>query len=345
MRALILEDFWRLSLQETEPPRPALDELLVEVAAVGICGSDVHGFTGENGRRVPGQLMGHEAAGRVVGVGRAVAADPASPRPGTPVALNPLLPCGHCPACRRGQPQRCPDRRVVGVTPEVPGAFAQLVTVPAASAVALPPGLPVQRGALVEPLAVAVHALRRAPVGAGDVVLVIGGGPIGQSLVLAAEAFSPAVVVVSEPNPARRAVCADLGAVPVDPGAGPLVDQVRGIAGRAADVTVEAVGLTASLAAALAATAVGGSIVLVGLGAPRLELPAYEVSAAERSVVGSFCYTGEDFRAAVDWAGDHPHRLDPLIAGLVGLAEAPAAFAAAAGPNPPAGKILVTPTS
>jgi threonine dehydrogenase-like Zn-dependent dehydrogenase len=119
MRALILDDYRRLSVHEVAEPEPSPTEVLVEIAAVGICGTDVHGFIGANGRRIPGQLMGHEASGRVVAVGAAVD-DVLALSPGDPVVLNPLVGCGRCFACRRGQPQRCPDRLSIGSTATLP---------------------------------------------------------------------------------------------------------------------------------------------------------------------------------------------------------------------------------
>ncbi len=342
MRALILDDYRRLSVHEVAEPEPSPTEVLVEIAAVGICGTDVHGFIGANGRRIPGQLMGHEASGRVVAVGSAVD-DVLALSPGDPVVLNPLVGCGRCFACRRGQPQRCPDRLSIGSTATLPGAFAERMVIPVRNAVPLPRTLPLASGALIEPLAVAVHALTRVPIAPGDLVLIIGGGPIGQSAILAASAYSPERIVVSELTVDRRVVCSLLGADVVDPAAGPLERQVSALAGRPADVTIDAVGSNRSVAEALPATALGGTVVLVGLAAPRLDLLAYELSTAERSIVGSYCYSEEDFRAAVRLAAEDPRRLEALIAAEIGLDEAPAAFEALAGAHPPPAKILVHP--
>lgn len=343
MRALVLDDYSLIKVHEVPDLVPGPGEVLIKVAAVGICGSDIHGFTGANGRRFPGQVMGHEAGGTVAAVGAE-----AFGTVGTPVTFNPLIGCGQCEQCSGGTPQRCSERKVIGVSPEISAAFAEYVVVPARNVRVLPDGMSPIRGALIEPLAVAFHATRRAGITPGDVVLVIGGGPIGQSIVLAAQQYRPTRVLVSDLSSERRNLVASLGSpvAPVevlDPTAGPLATQVRLLAGRLADVTIEAVGVSISLADALQATQPGGTVTLVGMGSPRLELDAYAISTHERSLIGCFCYTDQDFDTAVSWAGDHPDQLERLISAEISLDQAPQAFADLAGTQPSAGKVLVLP--
>lgn len=333
MLALVLEDFNRLEVLDRDLPSVGADEILIKVAAVGICGSDVHGFTGHNGRRQPGQVMGHEAAGTVAaGPGFEV---------GQPVTFNPMITCGTCAACTADQPQQCPRRKVIGVDPEISAAFAEFVAVPRGNVVALPDRMPVQHGALIEPLAVAFNAVSRGRIAAGDRVLVVGGGPIGQSCVLAAKAAGATSILVSEPNAGRREVCGRLGAQTVDPTNVDLAEQVVQLLGGSADVAIDAVGVTVSLQGALAGTKVGGRVVLVGMGRPTLELDAFAVSTMERSLIGSFGYTRTAFATAAAWAGEHPDELPALVSSEVRLDQAAAAFAQLAGTEPAPGKILV----
>ncbi|MGH3588361.1 MAG: zinc-dependent alcohol dehydrogenase, partial [Pseudonocardia sp.] len=173
MRALVLDDFWQLSVGSVPDPAPGPDDVLIEVVATGICGSDLHGYTGENGRRVRGQVMGHETVGRVLTAAGDLAV-------GDAVTVNPVLWCGRCRHCAAGREQACPDKQVIGVAPELVSAFAERMAVPVRNVVPLPEGMPLEHGALVEPLAVGYHALVRGACGAGEAVLVIGGGPIGQ---------------------------------------------------------------------------------------------------------------------------------------------------------------------
>lgn len=334
MRALVLDDFWTLAVHQRPDPVPGPGEVVLRVAATGICGSDVHGFTGDNGRRRPGQVMGHETAGRVESVGPGV-----DLAPGTVATVHPVLACGTCASCAAGRPQVCPNRTVIGVAPERSAAFADRLLVPAANVVALPAGLPVHLGALVEPLAVGYHAAVRGGIGPGDRVLVLGGGPIGQAVVLAARRLGAAAVVATEPDPARRELVGTLGATAVAPAD---VGRAAELLGGPPGVAVDAVGVAATVGDALAATPPGARVVLVGMGMPRVELSAYALSTEERSLIGSFCYTGEEFAATAAWAGTVPDALAPLVTGSVPVGEAPEAFTRLARGEPTAGKILVT---
>src|SRR5690606_30027862 len=177
VRALVFHGPWELGVEERPDPVAGAGEVVLKVVATGICGSDVHGYTGENGRRFPGQVMGHETVARVHELG----ADVTELAPGDLVTVHPVLSCGTCPACVAGRDHRCPTKKVVGVAPEVSSAFADYLVVPAKNAVRLPESMPVEYGALVEPLSVGYHAVVRSAPTERDRVLVVGGGPIGQA--------------------------------------------------------------------------------------------------------------------------------------------------------------------
>lgn len=338
MRALVLRDFWDFRLEEAEQPRPGPDEVAVRVKATGICGSDLHGYTGDNGRRAPGQIMGHETVGRIAELGPGVS----GLEPGTVVTVNPVLSCGGCAACARGQEQACPDKTVIGVTQDYPSAFADTFIAPAANLLALPSSMPIEYGALIEPLAVAYHAATRGGCAPGDRVLVLGGGPIGQSAVLACRMLGIETLAVSEPDPDRRALCAKLGATPLDPTACELAQGSREALGSPADVVLDAVGTSATAADAFACSAFGARVVLVGMNAQRLELSAYAISTAERSLIGSFCYTARHFREVAEWVAGSPDPLRELIEETVPASAATEVFRAMAdGSRKVAGKVLV----
>jgi threonine dehydrogenase-like Zn-dependent dehydrogenase len=342
MRALVLSDFWKLTVDEVPEPAPSAGDVLIEVLATGICGSDVHGYTGENGRRVPGQVMGHETVGRVLAVGADVPGDTVAV--GDAVTVNPVLHCGRCRQCAAGREQACPGKTVIGVTPELCSAFAERMAVPARNAVRLPAGMPIEHGALVEPLSVGYHALVRGGCRAGEAVLVIGGGPIGQACVLAAQRMGAHRVAVSEPAPHRRELNARLGAAVVDPTATDDVPAaVRTALAGEPTLVVDAVGSTRTLATAFDCAPLGATVVLVGMGAPALDVAAYEISTKERSVVGSFCYSAAEFRDTTEWAATVPEALSTLIEGRTDLAGGPTSFDALARGSDPASKILVFP--
>ena len=341
MRALVLADFWRLIVDDVPDPEPGPADVLIDVVATGICGSDVHGYTGENGRRVRGQVMGHETVGRIVAVGPETGGDLAV---GDAVTVNPVLWCGECRQCAVGREQSCPDKRIVGVTPELRSAFAERMAVPARNAVKLPDGMPIEHGALVEPLAVGYHALVRGGCRAGESVLVLGGGPIGQACVLAARRQGAERVAVSEPGSHRRELNARLGAAVVNPsGTGDFAAAVRTALDGDPTLVVDAVGTAQTLAAAFACAPIGTTVVLVGMGAPTLDVAAYEISTKERSVVGSFCYSAAEFRDTARWAATVPDALDTLIEGRTDLEGGPASFEALARGTAQASKILVFP--
>lgn len=344
MRALVLQDWWKLAVEDVPEPEAGVDEVLVRPLATGICGSDIHGFTGENGRRSLGQVMGHETVARVerVGAQSADGVDRAALTVGALVTINPVIGCGHCERCASGDAQACADKSVIGVTASYTSAFAELVVVPMRNVVPLPEGTPVDFGALVEPLAVGYHAARRGRVGDGDAVLVIGGGPIGQACVLAAQRLGAAAVVLSEPNLHRREICALLGAATVDPTeAEDLPAAVAALLSSPPTVVLDAVGTTTSLGSALACAPLMSTIVLVGMGGTTLDVPAYEVSTKERSIVGSFCYTPAEFRDTAEWVGTTDKDLSLLIEGHVGLEGASDAFADLARGDGSKSKVLV----
>jgi threonine dehydrogenase-like Zn-dependent dehydrogenase len=326
-----------MTVEERPDPQPGDGDTLLEIIATGICGSDLHGYTGENGRRHPGQVMGHETVGRVL------ADRTGSYAEGSLVTINPVLGCRSCAACAAGVPQRCDQRRVIGVAPEIVSAFAERMIAPAHNIVPLPADTPADIGSLVEPLAVGYHAAQRGSVAGRDSVYVVGGGPIGQAVAIAARRRGSSNVVVAEPDATRRGLLTNLGFATVDPTAA-SGDDAKSALGGPADVVIDAVGLTGTLASAFDVAALGGRVVLVGMGVPRVEIDAYAVSTAERTVLGSFCYDEREFSDTARWASDHAADLEPLISGRVSLAEAPGTFRALADHTLTASKILVYPT-
>jgi threonine dehydrogenase-like Zn-dependent dehydrogenase len=282
--------------------------------------------------------MGHETVGRVAAVGAGVDLSV-----GALVTVNPVISCGSCAACLAGAEQSCPQRRVIGVAPEISSAFAQLMVAPAGNVVELPESMPEEYGALVEPLAVGYHAALRGGCSQPDTVLVIGGGPIGQACALAARRLGARAVVVSEPSDPRRSLVHKIGFDCVDPTSGDLPAAVAAALGGPATLVLDAVGSSRSLADAAAASSYGARIVLVGMNAPKVEVAAYSVSTEERSLIGSFCYSAADFRATADWVGSAPEELQHLVDGRVDLDGAAEAFGQLGKGESSASKVLVFP--
>lgn len=347
MHALVLKESWKLAVEDVADPELGPDKVLIDIVATGICGSDFHGFSGENGRRQPGQIMGHETVGRIAAVGSAVKASAvgATLSVGATATVNPVIGCGHCESCLAGAQPWCADKRVIGVDPTYCSALAEKMVVPAGNVIVLPDSMPIEYGTLIEPLAVGYHALGRGRCRDGDAVLVIGGGPISQACVLAAKRLGAKAVAVSELSASRWDLVAGLGGIPVDPtglaDGSDLAAAVTGALGQPPTLVVDAVGIQPTIATAFACTPPGSSIVLVGMGSPELKLAAFQVSTKKRSVVGSFCYTAADFAETADWVGTAPPALGALIDGRVGIDGAQQAFTELARGTSPASKILV----
>lgn len=345
MQALVFHGPGDIRVQDHPEPRLATGDVLIEVLATGICGSDLHGYTGENGRRYPGQVMGHESVGRVAEI-RLDAAETAAAafRIGDLVTINPVVGCGRCPACRAGAQQRCADRGVIGVTAGFDGAFAERMAVPVRNVVPLLSGAAAEVGALIEPSAVGWHAARRGGCSREDRVLVVGGGPIGQACVLAAQRLGAEAVVVSEPAAHRRRLLQDLGVETVDPGAADLPVTVAAALDGPATLVLDAVGTSASLADGANCSDWGARVVLVGMHSPQIDLGAYAWSTQERTLIGSFCYGADEFEDTVRWGHGSADTLLRLVESRTDLGGAPDAFARLANGSDLSSKTLVFPT-
>lgn len=317
MRQLVFHGPRRLAVEEADPLPVGPDEVRVSVRAVGVCGSDVHGYAGMNARRVPGMVMGHEAVGTISEVGERVEGLHA----GAVVAINPITACGTCGFCLAGLQNLCESRKIYGCVADLPGAYAESIVVRAANAVPFEGPAPLEWGALVEPLSVGTHAARVGEVGSEHEVFVVGGGPIGIGAALAARRRGARRVVVSEPLQHRRAIAERLGFETFDPSAG---DGPRS----EFPLALECVGHSGTLRAALAAVRPRGRVVFVGLAEDVIELPAALVMVGERTITGSSAYAMDDFRATAAWIAEGECDLSPLIENAVDLDGLPAVFEA-----------------
>jgi len=253
----------RIEVDDAPMPWPRAGEVLIELTAVGICGSDLHYF--RHGRIGPQtltfpQILGHEPAGIVAALGRGVR----GLREGQRVAVEPGIACGRCRPCRDGRPNLCYRMRFLG-GPGVPGAFQQYLVMPAECAVPLPSRIDDALASATEPLGVALHALRLVGLKPGEPVGIIGAGPVGLSVLALARAAGGKVVAISDPRAARRAVARRLGAArTVEPAA--FVDVVRdATGGRGADVVFECSGAPTAVDVSVAASDRGARVALVGI--------------------------------------------------------------------------------
>jgi L-iditol 2-dehydrogenase len=320
MRVSVLRGVRDVVVEERPVPRPQPDEVLVQVSAVGVCGSDVHyyehGRIGEFVVRSP-LVLGHEAGGRIVAVGELV---PPS-RIGERVSIEPGVPCRHCALCRRGRYNLCPDVQFFA-TPPVDGAFCEYVAVPADFAYAVPDELSDDAAALLEPLSVGVWANRKAAVGIGSSVLVTGAGPVGLLVTQVARALGAREVVVVDVDAHRRELAAELGATAVlDPADGPPAER-----GVEVDAFIDCSGAPAAVRAGFASVRRAGSVVLVGMGADEMSIPVSLVQNRELVVTGTFRYANT-WPEAISLAASGAVRPDRLVTGHVDLDHAEDALA------------------
>ncbi len=312
MRRVVLVARGELRLEDVPEPTPGAGEVCVRVEAVGICGSDLHGFHGVNDRRRPGTVMGHEISGTVERVGPGVGSDWL----GRGVAVNPVLGCGHCPACRTGAPQQCPDKVLIGCVAEHPGGFAEVLLAPVSALVGWTGPAPLRWGAFAEPLAVGLHAVRGLDL-RGREVLVIGSGAVGIAVALAA-AEAGATVTVTDRDDRRAPVLRRLGLSPRPYDAVP--------AGARFGVVVDCVASDDSLDLALSRTPVAGTVVVVGLAAAHVALPVARLVQGDRVLRGSAQYSRDSYARAVRWLASGRLDVTGLLSGPVPLTAAPRLF-------------------
>jgi 2-desacetyl-2-hydroxyethyl bacteriochlorophyllide A dehydrogenase len=293
----------------------------LEVAYVGICGTDLHILAGHMDDRVPDHgVIGHEMSGRVAAVGDGVTRW----APGDPVTLMPLRWCGRCPTCRAGHAHICDRLDFVGI--DSTGALQQLWNVPEQLLVRLPPDLSLRAAALVEPVAVAHHDVERASLSQGESVLVVGGGPIGVLIALVARTRGAKTLLV-EPDPYRRSIVEELGLDVLDSGAAHLSGLLEAWSdGAGAAVSFEVSGSQPGLDLAVSALGARGRLVAVGIHAEPRRVDLKRVFWKELQILGARVYDRTDFTAAVELLVRGAVPVDALVSTTAALADAPAAF-------------------
>jgi L-iditol 2-dehydrogenase len=335
MRADVLHEKLSVSVDEVPIPTVDADQVLVRVAAVGVCGSDVHYYReGRIGDFIVDQpmILGHESSGVIVAVGADVPAD----RIGERVAIEPQRACRKCFQCKHGRYNLCPYIEFYA-TPPIDGAFADYAVIQADYAFPIPDSMSLEAAALCEPLSVGIWANQKAGVGPGDRVLITGSGPIGVVAAQVARAFGAAEIIVSDPVAERRDLALKFGASRViDPTAEDIATMDLEV-----DAYIDASGFGPAISSGITALRAAGTAVLVGLGAPDVPLPVGRIRDRELLITGVFRYTNT-WPLAIELVASGKVDLDSLVTGRYGLDDVEAALQSTA--NPTTLKSLVVPS-
>jgi len=342
MKALLLSSYNHLELANLPVPSPAPDEVLIRVAACGICGSDVHGYDGSSGRRITPLVMGHEAAGIVSAVGSSIS----NFAPGDRVTFDSTVYCGACPSCLRGDMNLCDSRQVLGVSCgdyRRAGAFAEFVAVPARILHRLPENLPFAEAAMLEAVAVAIHGVNLAHITVSDSVLVIGAGTIGILTLQAVRAAGCKKILVTDVDQDRLNLAKQLGATETLLSAENLQSQILQLTNnQGVDVALECVGRNETVAAGIDATRKGGTLVLVGNIAPNVNLPLQKVVTRQIRLQGSCASSGE-YPRAIELLASGSIKVKPLITAIAPLEDGASWFQRLHNREPNLLKVVLTP--
>jgi L-iditol 2-dehydrogenase len=342
MKALLLSEYRHLAIADLPTPEPGPTEVLIRVAACGICGSDVHGYDGSSGRRIPPIVMGHEAAGIVEKIGHGVTAF----KNGDRVTFDSTISCGECDRCRRGEMNLCDRRQVLGVSCgdyRRNGAFAEFVTVPAHITYQLPHNLPFAEAAMLEAVAVALHAVSLVPIARDCTALVLGAGTIGLLLQQALRVAGCSRVLVADIDATRLKLSAELGATAVLPSGTDLSNQILKLTGGAGvDIAIEAVGINPTVAAAIDNVRKGGHVVLVGNIAPEVTINLQKVVTRQLWLQGS-CASAGEYPRAIELVSSGQINVKPLITAIAPLTEGPRWFERLYAREPNLMKVVLAP--
>jgi L-iditol 2-dehydrogenase len=326
MKALLLREYKQLEYTDFSAPEIGPNEVLLAVKATGICGSDVHGYDGSSGRRIPPIIMGHETAGVIVDTGAKVTGW----KHGDRVTCDSTVYCGECFFCRRGEINLCENRRVLGVsTPQYRrhGAFAEYVAVPQHILYHLPEEVSFPQAAMLEPLSVAFHSVRITPLDVNDSALVVGSGMVGLLVIQALRIAGCGQIIALDLDQERidqaLLLGADSGLLSTDPD---LREKIQSLtAGRGVDHGFEVVGITPAIRSAVENVRKGGTVTLVGNLNPTVELPLQVVVTGEITLYGSCASEGE-YPACIEMLRRGRVSVESMISAIAPLKDGAAWF-------------------
>lgn len=343
MKALLLANYRELEYLDAPEPEIGERDVLVRVAACGICGSDVHGYDGSSGRRIPPLIMGHEAAGVVERIGSAVR----TVKSGDRVTFDSTVSCGECDYCRAGRVNLCERRMVLGVSCgdyRRHGAFAEFVAVPEQIVYKLPDSMPIEHAALIESVSIAVHAVGRVSIKPEDDVLVIGSGMIGLLVIQVLRHAGCKRIIAVDQQRERLALARKLGVDEFvdasNENAAKRIEELTG--GKGIDLAFEVVGASSTVEMAISALCKGGHLVLIGNLVPRVEVPLQAIVTRELTLHGS-CSSAGEYPQCIELMASGAVKVAPLISATAPLSEGAAWFDRLYNREPGLMKVLLQP--
>jgi 2-desacetyl-2-hydroxyethyl bacteriochlorophyllide A dehydrogenase len=339
MKALVWEGPRQMNMREVNKPKPAADEVLIEVAYSGICGSELGGYLGHNSLRKPPLIMGHEFSGQIVALGeRATELKPGLAL-GQRVTVNPLISDPWAKASLKGRHNLARTRQIIGI--HRPGSYANYVTAPAPNVYPLPDGMSMEHAALTEPMGCAVRTAKLSGCTATDRVLITGLGPIGLLTLQVVKACGVREIFATDTDADRRSIGAHFGVHVLNPLADPVVETVReATGGEGVDMAIDAVGATATRRECIESVTPGGRVIFTGLHDEESNLQANLIIRSEVNIQGSFAYTPLDFEDAFAWLAAGRLEIDPWLI-KAPLAEGGACFERLLSKPGPVAKILL----
>ena len=326
MKALLLKDYMKLEVTDAPEPTIGPEDVLVQVRACGICGSDIHGYDGHTGRRIPPLIMGHEASGVVAEIG----SDVAGLRPGDRVTFDSTVYCGKCFFCRRGDVNLCDNRNVLGVSCgdyRRHGAFAEYVAVPQHIVYKLPDSLPFEQAAMIESVSIAFHAANRSGMKLGDSVVVVGAGMIGQLVIQTLRLVGCGKLIALDIDDRKLDLARQFGADEVINVNSPTLQQqiLELTDGRGSDVAFEVVGSSPAFNTAAASLRKGGRLTLVGNLSPKVEMPLQQIVTREITLLG-VCSSSGEYPICIDMMAKGKINVSPFITAVAPLVDGPMWF-------------------
>lgn len=335
MKALVYYGPRDIRISEVENPTLKKEDVLIKVNACGICGSDVHGYLGITGRRIPPMIMGHEFTGTVIDIGEEVKDVSIGDR----VAVYPTIFCGNCSFCKIGLTNLCIARTVLGVM-SINGAMAEYIAVPSNIVVKLPDNIDFIQGTLLEPLGVVYRAVKNAPNLLNSSVFIAGAGTIGLLLLQLLKLVGASPIIITDVNEFRLNVARKLGAdITLNPEREDITDAISRMNISGVDVAFEAVGIQSTVNQVLEIVKNRGTCILIGNSQRDVTINMQNIVTRELRLFGSYTYTLEEFKATIDIVSKID--VNSIVSKIISLEDAPKIFEELAKKNSDLIKVVI----